>query len=146
MLNNLIHEPTFHQRAGDCSIGQSEQWVGNRVASCVSQLRHRWMATPAPPGKESLHTCSPRYTLQHIWSMSFKKGLNIFHSAGTSHLMVILSPVSCRIPIKSDCFQSLMFKLTFDNPIQSSQVGQHSTGQKESYLLILSTQRQAHKR
>lgn len=81
------------------------------------------MATP-PPGKESLHTCSSRYTWQHIWSMSFKKNLNIFHSAGTNHLPVILSPVICRMPIKSDRIQSLLFKLTFDNfPNRVTQIG-----------------------
>lgn len=141
MLNNLIHEPAFHQRAGDCSIGQSEQWLRDGVASCVGQLRHRWLDTPAPPGKESLHTCSSSYTLQHVWSVSFIKGPNIFHSAGTNNLLVILSPAFCRMPIRSDHFQSLMFKLTFDSLIHSSHIRQHSTGQKESSLLMLSTQK-----
>lgn len=74
--------------------------------------------------------------MQHIWSMSFKKGLNIFHNAGTNHLLIILSPVMCRMPIESDHFQSLTFKLTFDNLIYSSQIGGHSTGQlqKESNI------------
>lgn len=60
--------------------------------------------------------------------MSFLKGLNIFDNAGTNHLLIVLSPVICRMP-KSDRFQSLTLKLTFDNLIYSSQIGGHSTGQ-----------------
>lgn len=67
--------------------------------------------------------------MQHIWSMSFLKGLNIFDNAGTNHLLIVLFPVICRMPIGSDRFQSLTLKLTFDNLIYSSQIGGHSTGQ-----------------
>lgn len=138
----------FIKEAGNCSIRQFEQWVGNEVASCISQLRCRWMATAAPPTEESLHMCSSRYTLQRIWAIkkSFKKGLNIFQNAGTNCLLTVLSPGICRMPIKvvSESFQSLTFKPTFGNLILTSQKGGASTGQlrkKESYPLTLATQK-----
>lgn len=121
----------FIKEAGNCSIRQFKQWVGNEVASCISQLRCRWMATPAPPTEESLHMCLSRYMLQHIWATSFKKGLNIFQNAGTNCLLTILSPGICRMPIKvvSESFQSLVFKPIFGNLILTSQKAGGSTGQ-----------------
>lgn len=98
------------------------------------------MATPATPGEESLHTCSSRYTLQHIWAMSFKKGLNVFRNAGTNCLLTVLSPGHCRMPIKvaSDCFQSLMFRLTFGNLILASQKagGEHRPTMEKRVIFI----------
>lgn len=106
----------FIKEAGNRSMRQCEHWVGNEVASCISQLRSRWMVTEAPPGAESLHTCSSRYTLQHIWAAHFKK-VSFFHNAGTNYLLTILSLSICRMSIKvvSDWFQSLKFKLTFSD-------------------------------
>lgn len=128
----------FIKEAGNCSIRQFEQWVGNEVASCTSQLRRRWTATPAPPGEESFPTCSTRYTLQHTWAMSFRKGLHVFHNAGTNCLLTILSLGICRMPIEvlSDCFQSLMFKLAFSNLILVSQKAGDSTGQLQKRRVI----------